>query len=495
VPTNLEYFPAVGGLNQEAPPLAMQPGELVDVTNYECLPNGGYRRIFGYELFDGQTSNQTTVPGNGDITGVHIYQGQVYAFRENGGSTKMYRAMPSGWTEMTGYTWTNGGTFRCCNYNFQGQDYQEKMYIVNGINPAVQFDGANFTTLNTGSGTNNPSLVVGYKYHLFLAVESSLVISGIGNPTSFSTNDGAMEIAVGDTITNLREHSSALIIGCEDGTKSLYGSSASDWQLDDLNKAGSYAGTMESVGGQVVGLDRQGLMSLSAAQQFGNFAYASLSQKVSTLIKEYGVSPAACINRNSNQYRMFSERDGLYFTFSGPQLVGITKTRFPDPVKCIASAIDNSAQEITVFGSSDGKVFKMDTGYRFDSENIYAFLLTNFTAYGGSSVNKRFRVVQPDIRVEGADRIQIAVRATTEYGLGESSRGLSPYLYMAPGSLYDVEFWNEFKWDATYSNDAKVRVSVTGTNMGVYLATDGSEDAVHTVYGVTLHYSPRRLKR
>ena len=137
----------------------------------------------------------------------------------------------------------------------------------------------------------------------------------------------------------------------------------------------------------------------------------------------------------------------------------------------------------------------MDTGYRFGSENIYAFLLTNFTAYGGSSVNKRFRVVQPDIRVEGDERIQIAVRATTEYGLGESSRGLSPYLYMAPGSLYDVEFWNEFKWDATYSNDAKVRVSVTGTNMGVYLATDGSEDAVHTVYGVTLHYSPRRLKR
>ena len=50
----LEYFPAAGGLNQEAPPLSMAPGELVDVANYECLPAGGYRRIFGYTLFDGQ---------------------------------------------------------------------------------------------------------------------------------------------------------------------------------------------------------------------------------------------------------------------------------------------------------------------------------------------------------------------------------------------------------------------------------------------------------
>ena len=50
----LEYFPAAGGLNQEAPPLSLNPGELVDVVNYECMPNGGYRRIFGYALFDGQ---------------------------------------------------------------------------------------------------------------------------------------------------------------------------------------------------------------------------------------------------------------------------------------------------------------------------------------------------------------------------------------------------------------------------------------------------------
>ena len=244
-----------------------------------------------------------------------------------------------------------------------------------------------------------------------------------------------------------------------------------------------------------MGLDRQGLMSLSAAQQFGNFAYASLSQKVTTLVKGFTSNPLSVINRTSNQYRLFNEKDGLYFTFAGPELVGVTKTEFPDKVKCIASSIDEQTQEISVFGSDNGKVFKMDTGYRFNGVNIYAYLLTNFTAYSGSTVNKRFRLVQPDIRVEGEVPIQIAVRATTNYGLGDSSRGVSLDLYPGPGSLYDVQFWDEFRWDTTYSNDAKVRVSVTGVNMGVYIATEGSENAVHTVHGVTLHYSPRRLKR
>ena len=186
--------------------------------------------------------------------------------------------------------------------------------------------------------------------------------------------------------------------------------------------------------------------------------------------------------------------DVLYFTFNGPYLIGVTKTRFPDDVKCAASAIDETETEISFFGATDGKVYKMDTGFRFGTTNIYAFVLTNFTAYGGPTLRKRYRLVQPDIRVEGSP-IYINVRATTEYGLGESSRGVSGQLYTAPGSLWDISEWNEFSWGSAYSNDAKVRVSVTGSNMGVYIATDGSENAVHTIHGVTLHYSPRRLQR
>ena len=163
-------------------------------------------------------------------------------------------------------------------------------------------------------------------------------------------------------------------------------------------------------------------------------------------------------------------------------MIGVTKTRFPDEVKCAASAIDETETEISFFQAQDGNVYKMDTGYRFGTTNIYAFVLTNSRPTVALR-KKRYRLVQPDIRVEGAP-IYINIRATTEYGLGESSRGLSNLLY-SPGSLWDVSEWNEFSWGSAYSNDAKVRVSVTGANMGVYIATDGTENSVHTIHGHT----------
>tara|TARA_A100000164_G_scaffold373230_1_gene403947 strand:- start:225 stop:1712 length:1488 start_codon:yes stop_codon:yes gene_type:complete len=495
VSLKLEYFPAVGGLNQEAPPLSLGPGELVDVANYECLANGGYRRIFGYTLFDGQSTATQSVPGSGVVKGVHIYQGNVYAIREDGTNARMYKATSSGWVEVNNAkTWSLNGTFRFANYNFQGQDAQERMYIVNGVDQATEFNGTVFSLISTGASSDNPSSVVGYKKHLVLGIQSSLHISEIGNPSGYTVGGGAAEIAVGDTITNLKEHASALIVGCEDSSKTLYGSSAADWQLDELNKAGTYPGTMQSIAGQVVGLDRQGLMSLAAAQQYGNFAYASLSGKVKTLIKEFSSSSVSVLNRANGQYRLFNGQDGLYFSFNGPDLIGVTKTRFPQQVMCAASAIDETETEISVFGANDGNVYKMDTGFRFGTSNIYSFILTNFTAYQGPTIRKRYRLVQPDIRVQGSP-IQVVVRATTEYGLGEQSAGQSPILYTSPGSLWDISEWNEFSWGSAYSNDAKIRVSVTGANMGVYIGTDGSENASHTIHGVTLHYSPRRLIR
>ena len=49
------YFPFEGGLNMVDPSLALKPGELVAADNFEIDIRGRYRRIDGYERFDGQT--------------------------------------------------------------------------------------------------------------------------------------------------------------------------------------------------------------------------------------------------------------------------------------------------------------------------------------------------------------------------------------------------------------------------------------------------------
>jgi hypothetical protein len=49
------YFPFEGGVNMVDPSLSLEPGELVAADNFEIDIRGRYRRIDGYERFDGQT--------------------------------------------------------------------------------------------------------------------------------------------------------------------------------------------------------------------------------------------------------------------------------------------------------------------------------------------------------------------------------------------------------------------------------------------------------
>lgn len=495
------YFPLQGGLNLESPPLATNPGELIDCVNYQCLARGGYQRILGYERFSGEPIAYQAVPGTGPVRGVHVYKGDVYAIRdENGVYGRMYKSTPTGWLLVSSiHVWSPGATYRFTNYNFYGQDDQETMYIVNGVDKACQWDGTTLTEITTGTGADNPSSVIGFKFHLFLGVESSLVNSAIGNPLDYQAINGAGEIAVGDSITDLEVAKGALIIACQDSTQALYGSSTSDFALEKMNTSGTVAATLANIGGQVIGLDRSGVMSLSATSNFGNFDYSSLTKKVSKYIRSFGEASHAAINRTYNQYRIFNGTDGLYLTFSGEQLEGISRVKFDHNVSCICNGLDSNRNEVSFFGSDDGNVYKMDTGYKFDGASIPSYLVTSFHHFGGPTRQKRFRLVQPDLRVEGAAH-KIGISGTTDYGAGFITNYLSDDiktgdLISTGGGLWDYSTWEAFTYDSFYHIDAKARVSIIGTNMAILISSDGSADGNHTIYGVTVHHSPRRLKR
>jgi hypothetical protein len=54
--TQANYLPLVGGLDLVTPRIRMNAGRCIDAQNYEPLTVGGYRRINGFERFDGHTS-------------------------------------------------------------------------------------------------------------------------------------------------------------------------------------------------------------------------------------------------------------------------------------------------------------------------------------------------------------------------------------------------------------------------------------------------------
>ena len=56
VKTQTQYSRFAGGLDLVSPPLTIDAGKCISINNYECNSLGGYRRIDGYERFDGRPS-------------------------------------------------------------------------------------------------------------------------------------------------------------------------------------------------------------------------------------------------------------------------------------------------------------------------------------------------------------------------------------------------------------------------------------------------------
>ena len=51
-----EFFPLEGGLDLLTPAIALPAGKCFDAQNYEPEITGGYRRVDGYERYDGRAS-------------------------------------------------------------------------------------------------------------------------------------------------------------------------------------------------------------------------------------------------------------------------------------------------------------------------------------------------------------------------------------------------------------------------------------------------------
>jgi len=117
------FFKFTGGENLVDPVITMDAGELHHSMNYENSSNDGYRRVDGFERFDGHPSPEGLDPGNypdldaweaaveaarvlilplpgsGVVRGIWKLRNEIYGFRDNAAGTAcvMYKATPTGW--------------------------------------------------------------------------------------------------------------------------------------------------------------------------------------------------------------------------------------------------------------------------------------------------------------------------------------------------------------------------------------------------------------
>lgn len=323
------------------------------------------------------------------------------------------------------------------------------IYGADGANPGFEFDGRVFVPIYTGMVPDAPTHVCVHQNHLFFSFGPSVQHSAIGDPYLWSPLLGAAELSVQDDVTGFQpepgsQGGAALGIYSRNLIHILYGSSSDEWTLVPYrDKLGAYPYSIQQLS-QTIFLDDRGITSLMTSQAYGNFEHSTLTQAIHPTINQKRSSiTASCIVRDKNQARFFfNDGSGLYMTFSGQKLLGIIPVQFPDPVRCMFSIEGPDGREQIMFGSDDGYVYKMESGYSFDGDAIPAHLMLHYHHSKDPRRNKRYTGVELEASGTGYAEFSFT------YELGYAGTDIAQPLPRVIDLNLMAAFWDSFIWDA-----------------------------------------------
>ncbi len=677
-----EFYPLGGGLDQQTPAIALKPGRAIDSQNYEPEIAGGYRRVDGYERYDGRmsptsavyytlgisitaaiaigdtltgvTSGATArvlnfvgstyivgrltgafqvgetiqvsavnkgvalttaqlqgtsspsddadylllaandlrsdiqaVPGSGQVRGVWVYNDTVYAFRDNVGGTAglMYKATSSGWQLVTfgteiqfssstggttpiaagatignaasptktatvvavltrSGTWGTdavgtliitpvtgsfsnadpifvgatqkatattaataiarlpGGRMEFINANFTASTGNNKMYGVDGVNPAFEFDGTTYIPIRTGMATDTPSHLMFHKFYLWLSFRGSVQFSALTNPYAWTVVLGAGEISCGDDVTGFvpqggNNAGSSMAIFTTRRTYVVYGSSSSDFRLvTSVFELGYSAFTMQPVSNNTFGITPRGIQSLVTTLTYGDFDYSSIAHEVLPfLVARRGLETTSTSLRAKDQYRVFfSDGYAIALGLTGDKITGAMPLNYGKPVRCITTTTLSSGKEVTFFGSDDGYVYQDITGTSFDGNAIEHWIRLPFNHSKSPNIRKRYRKAIVEAKATGYAQLS----ATYDLGYGnpdiQAAGPIPDVVLTSAGGFWEQFSWDQFSWDTKLVNDMRMSLDGTEKNISFLFYGNRAQDKSHTLQGITICYTPQRME-
>lgn len=436
--------------------------------------------------------------GTSNAEGVYVLTGVTGTFQSGDALQVSGSPRSDATTALQTVSLVPGGRYEFVNYNFGGSTSTYRMYWVDGFNTCFEFDGTYAVPIFTGMSVDTPKHLAAHKKHLFLAFQKgSLQHSSIGDPYGWSVVTGATEIGTGGEITGLQvQAGDAMAIFNRNRIYILYGTSSSDWNLKTFsNDSGAGEYTVQHLT-ETMFLDDRGVTTLSAVNAYGDFAMNSISKKIRPIISDKkGLSISSVRVRAKGQYRLFfNDGTGIYATFSGNKIAGFIRVDLGKVVYTICSAEDTSGDEILFFGSDDGYIYQMDKGTSFDGSAIEAMLRLSYYHFDTPTRDKRFRKIQFEMTADSSVSVQFA----PDYSYSDPdvpearTRTLS---IDGSGGYWNINNWDSFNWTGQIISTSEENIDGLGTNMGMLILSEATYEQPHIIQGVTVHYSPRRVRR
>lgn len=393
-----------------------------------------------------------------------------------------------------------GGRVRTKTGNFVGGQ-SARLYGSDGVNRAFEWDGTVYAPISTGNTIDAPNNVWVHKRHLFLVFGSSIQHSVVAQPYQWSAVLGAGEFVLDDNLTGFlslpgSQDGGALLLTTRNTSEVLYGSGSSTWQLTPYtDTSGALQDTPQRLE-QAYCLDDRGVVQLAQSQNYGNFDASTLTLMIRRFVQERrNLVKASGVNREKSQYRLFySDGYGLYLTVSNGKFLGALPVLFPNPVECWCEGESPDGNQTSFFGSTNGMVYKLDSGTSFDGAEIGWSMATNFGFGKAARIRKRYR--HASVEITGESYASFSFGYSLSYGAGDAPESTIETSQIGLSKTsWDTFFWDDFIWDGRTLIPAEISLTGTGENIAFSLYGSSAIQDEFTINSMIVHYTFRRGMR
>lgn len=474
-----------GGLNSNENHLDLSdnnPGSATRLVNYEPSLFGGYRRIEGYGLYD-TDYGEVTVDGQstatGKVLGLAIFKNdvtnttQIIAVREDatgGNYSFYYYTAYIGWRKytldhnVTRPMTLNGRTVTKLRHVVFNFGTGNKIVFVDGVNPAIVFDGDHWEELKsshtggytsgaghttpTGGGDqclNAPSLVDVFKNTLFLAGDTAYGAAiAHSAPTNtadedgfydFTAASGAGQIAAGFDVVQIKPFRDDLFVFGTNAIKKIGVNTSDEFSTDQVtSNVGCVArDSVLEIGGDLMFLAPDGFRPVAGTSRIGDVELETVSKPIqATLVDLIANSDMDQLNgvviRSKSQIRYFIGDDSVDASDSIGIIGGLTNSsgsiswEFGELLGIRASVCTSGYVDTTEFilhGDYDGKVYRQENGISFNGSDIVSIYATPYLDFGETEQRKVMRKLNTFIRAEGP--FEMFLSMTYDWGDGNIS--------------------------------------------------------------------------
>ena len=493
-------FPLMGGLVLNKSTFAMQPGEALELVNFEPDINGGYRRINGFVKYNTNVVPQTSASTE-EVLLSCIFNDTIVAAR----GEKIFTASAGSgsWTERdTGRT--SAGVYTFERFNFDGND---KLIVADGNNSPTVFN-TSFAATDVSSGgggevstaVTGAKFVVAFKDHMFYGGMASnkqeVVFSVPFDEDNFATASGAGSFKVDDAITGLKVFREDLFIFCEDRIFKLTGTSSSNFAVAPVTRnIGCVNGqTIQEFAGDLIFLAPDGLRTVAGTARIGDVELGTISTPVQSVFNDNIANASgfrSLVIPNKTQYRVFFTKSGIAQaitegvttslrgqTFEFAKLNGIRPTS--------TDTVTTATETIVIHGGEGGYVYRQESGNDFDGSAIGGKYRSPDLSFGDAGIRKHMHRVLVSYKPEAAISADMFLRY--DYEDPSSPR---PAAYSLSASDIVAVYGSGVYGTATYGGQSEplLRQSVEGSGFTVALRVDDNgTTAPYALRGFQMEY-------